>query len=77
MLSIAYIIWATFSCITGLFIVVWPDKTRHKLCKASNSTIRCWGVYILFTGIWFLVAIVLFNIFLKMGNTLAEELANQ
>jgi len=72
MLSISYIVWAIFCCIMGFIIIIRPDKTKHKLSRASNSTIRGWGVFIFCTGIWLASATSLFNWALRLLNSLGQ-----
>lgn len=72
MLSIVYTVWAIFCCIIGFIVIIWPDKTKYKISRASSANIRLWGVFIFCTGIWFAVAVGLFNWALALLNSLGQ-----
>ena len=70
MASLALIFWVAFYCILGVYVMLFPDKTKCKLNQASRSTIRWWGVVIFGAGVWLAIAIVLFNSALALIKTL-------
>lgn len=72
MLSIYLTLWVIFYCILGLIIIIWPDKTKHKVSQASITTVRLWGVIIFCASIWLAIAVVLFNYALTFPKLLGQ-----
>jgi len=72
MLSVYLIGCAIFYCIIGCIIIIWPGKTKHKLNRASNSTIRLCGVIVFCAGIWLAIAVGLFNWALVLLDSLRQ-----
>jgi hypothetical protein len=51
MVVLAAFLMAICCFVLGSMVIIWPDKTRHKLSQASNANIRGCGVIILCVGV--------------------------